>query len=55
LTPIAAGRAAASIPYFQRGVLPETSGDPPDELPVGLATWLVGWYALSAFDTGKIG
>ncbi len=55
LGPFAAERAAASLPYFERSVLPETSDDPAVDLDPALSTWLVGWYALYAFQTGKIG
>lgn len=51
----AAERAAEAVPLFERSVLPETSAEPIVDLPAELATWLVGWYALYAFDTKKIG
>ncbi len=52
--PFAAHRAALALPYFEHSVLPETSNDLLVELPATLSTWLVGWYALYAYDTKKI-
>ncbi len=52
--PFVAERAAASLPYFERSVLPESSEDPAVDLDPALATWLVGWYALYSYETKQI-